>query len=388
MTGFILFVVVLGSANIWATRRLLATDEFGFRKGLAVGMVWAVPFIGIFLAKELVPWAPPAAQPMPAAQKRIRAETPAQLVLGGAELFCVEDHMRWVNEVPLLDWEALGGWAGSFADLPTRTHAIQLGRRAWLLHLRDAFGANFHLHESEHALILSSLEDSVAVAMAHHVEATRRRITKVLDGLAKFSSEEKSILLLVDDEETYYHYVATYYPDEGEFAFSGGMFINAGCPHFVARRMDLQAIEAVIVHEMTHSSVAHLKLPLWLDEGIAVNTEHRLAGAQPKLQTPQELRAMHLKFWEEETIQEFWAGTSFQRTDDGNLLSYELARILVDYMSREWQAFAQFASNASREDGGAAAALQYMSMDLGQAVCALLEQPVDEAWAPSLLQRN
>ena len=33
------------------------------------------------------------------------------------------------------------------------------------------------------------------------------------------------------------------------------------------------------MHEMTHGSVAHLPLPLWLNEGLAVNTERRLAGA-------------------------------------------------------------------------------------------------------------
>jgi poly(A) polymerase Pap1 len=61
MTGFIVFAAVLLVVNIWATRRLLAADEFGFRKGLAVGMVWIVPFMGIFLAKQLVPWTSAAA---------------------------------------------------------------------------------------------------------------------------------------------------------------------------------------------------------------------------------------------------------------------------------------------------------------------------------------
>ncbi len=34
----------------------------------------------------------------------------------------------------------------------------------------------------------------------------------------------------MDTDEDYYRYVSLYYPD-GEFATSGGMFIDAGCPH-------------------------------------------------------------------------------------------------------------------------------------------------------------
>jgi hypothetical protein len=41
---------------------------------------------------------------------------------------------------------------------------------------------------------------------------------------------------VLDSEEDYYRYVSIYYPSEGEFALSGGMFIHAGCPHFVVVR--------------------------------------------------------------------------------------------------------------------------------------------------------
>ena len=74
---------------------------------------------------------------------------------------------------------------------------------------------------------------------------------------------------------------------------------------------------------MTHLALAHLSLPKWLDEGIAVNLERRLTGLRDSLYTPKELHEKHLEFWNEQSIQEFWSGTSFQRTDAGNLLSYE-----------------------------------------------------------------
>lgn len=197
-----------------------------------------------------------------------------------------------------------------------------------------------------------------------------------------FEEHDKSILLIVDDEETYYDYVSSYYPEGGEFAFSGGMFVDAGCPHFLAKRADLAAIEPVIAHEMTHSALSYLKLPRWLDEGLAVNTERKLTGAVAILGSRHELRLRHLAFWGETEIQEFWSGTSFFRTDDGNTLSYELARILVEQMGQNWELFTRFASNAKREDGGAEAARAVYDTDLGAYACILMEREPDPRWTP------
>jgi len=214
------------------------------------------------------------------------------------------------------------------------------------------------------------------------VAATRRRVEKLLGGLARFPAQQKSILIVLDSEEDYYHYVSIYYPDGGEFSRSGGMYIHFGCPHFVAVRAGLAAIEPVIAHEMTHSALAHLRLPTWLDEGIAVNTEHKLAGAGRLPHTPREVHQMHLRFWNPATIQEFWTGASFHRTDDGHLLSYELARVIVEQMARDWEAFQAFVATAARQDGGAAAAGMALGVDLGAYVGALLQVDDSAGWAP------
>jgi len=165
-----------------------------------------------------------------------------------------------------------------------------------LLHLRDALGAGFRLAESENCLLLSALEDNVANATLGFMERTLKRVVRTLDGIAQVTPEGKDILIVFDDEDSYYRYVSHAYPDGGEFANSGGMYINGGCGHFVTVRRDLSAIEPVIVHEMTHGCLAHLPIPLWLNEGLAVNTEQRLTGVQGSVHTPQELRGKHLAF--------------------------------------------------------------------------------------------
>lgn len=387
----VLTSALLLALNVWMTRRIRALDETPLRRNLLVAMVWIVPFLGALIAKSHMPGSPRVAggdDSEAALPSVFVAETaPAEISLGDAPAFSLPANMGLSHGLPLLDWQALQAWAASGHGPEHRREAMALGKRAWLLHLRDALGPGFHLHETQQAWVLSSLEPVVAAATAAYVASTRRRIRKVLAGvaLAEESSAEsdRSILLVMDDEESYYAYVSGYYPEQGEFAFSGGMFIDAGCPHFLAKRADLTAIEPVIAHEMTHSALSHLGLPRWLDEGLAVNTERRLAGAAPSLHTPQELRRKHLLFWGQAEIQAFWSGESFFRIDDGNLLSYDLARILVEQLARNWDAFARFVSTARSEDGGAEAAREIFDADLGALACALLEREPDARWSPA-----
>lgn len=128
--------------------------------------------------------------------------------------------------------------------------------------------------------------------------------------------------------------------------------------------------------------MAHPHLPLWLDEGIAVNTERRIRYVGPSLYTPQEMRDKHLRFWGPAEIQQFWSGESFFRTDDGNMLSYDLARLLVEQFGKSWDAFQRFTGAARQEDAGAAAAAEHLGIDLGAYVCALVEKTDEAKWRP------
>jgi hypothetical protein len=307
---------------------------------------------------------------------------PDDIVIDGLRPFRLADHLTMHEDLPIADWTAVRAWL-STTDLPNlQSSAWTACERAWLLHLRKALGNRYQLLESDSAALLSSLEAKIAKATLDYIQRTRRRILRVLDGIAQVAPWGKDLLIVFDDQESYYRYVSYYYPEAGEFALSGGMHIDAGCSHFVTRKADLSAIEPVIAHEMTHGCVAHLPLPLWLNEGIAVNTERRIAAAGAPLYTPQEMRDKHLSFWGEREIQQFWSGKSFDRTDDGNLLSYDLARIIVEQLAKDWKSFKRFVLAADRADAGACAASVAFGIDLGALACALLEQGGSPAWTP------
>jgi hypothetical protein len=152
-------------------------------------------------------------------------------------------------------------------------------------------------------------------------------------------------------------------------------------------KAELRSIEPVIAHELTHSCLGHLPIPAWLNEGLAVNTEHRLCpppadvfGSRP---SPQQMHARHRKFWGTSEIQEFWSGKSFLRADEGNELSYDLARILVSQFASEWEQFRAFVLAADMADGGASAAVEHLRVELGEVAAALLEQSPGAAWTPA-----
>lgn len=380
MEVFIALLLGLVALNLWMTGRVLGAGPGLDKKGLLVAGLWIAPFIGAFIVRNHLRTRLPRAEaglppPPPQADAPLQIEAPGHAALDLQA--CLRDAHGW----RVVDWAVVEAWLDGIADPLQRQGARQACQRAWLMHLRDGMGEYAGLHETDDVLLLSTLEARAVKTTAEFVARTRQRVARVLGTLATPQPGAKSILVVFDGEDDYYTYTAAYEHGDGERAFSGGMFIDAGCPHFVTRRDDLTLIEPVIAHELTHAALAHLRLPLWLDEGIAVNTEHRLTGVRAE-HTPQELQRMHQRFWGEAEIQQFWTGESFRRPDDGNKLSYDLARIIVEQLAKTWEPFAAFVANASQEDAGAQAAREAMGIELGPMVCALLQRAPTATWSP------
>lgn len=320
-----------------------------------------------------------ATPPMP---RRENAAPPLEISINAVEPFVFSTHFLDGNAFPIPDWDAARQWVAELPDEAQRVCAWALLRRGWLEHMRQALGPCYALHETEHAMLVSSLEDHVAMATLAYVRRTQQRVAGVLEGIAQIPAGGKEIIIVFDDEPEYYEYVSHCYDTEGEFAGSGGMFISSGGGHFVTVKAELQALEPVIAHELTHSCVRHLPIPLWLNEGLAVNTEHRLCGRGRSRSSPMQMHARHQAFWDTARIQEFWSGQSFLRADEGNELSYDLARIVVAQLGRDWPALRAFVLEAHSDDGGAAAAIGHLHCSLGSVVAALLERPSNQGLEP------
>ena len=75
-----------------------------------------------------------------------------------------------------------------------------------------------------------------------------------------------------------------------------------------------------------------------------------------------DLAEEHHDYWNEQNIQNFWAGTSFYGPGEVNKLSYSLGEILVELIDEHWGDFLDFVKNADWRDGGQDAALASASV--------------------------
>jgi hypothetical protein len=73
----------------------------------------------------------------------------------------------------------------------------------------------------------------------------------------------------------------------------------------------------------------------------------------------------HARHWTHESIQTFWAGTSWYIPEESNELSYSLAEILLRLPTEEGLALVEFIKHADWRDAGQDAALNFLGKDLG-----------------------
>lgn len=313
------------------------------------------------------------------------AAPPTEISVGNAPALLLPQFFVQHENLPLLDGHRLASWLNGNVAVEFRASMWEQAKRAWLMHVRDALGASFQITESETALVLSSLNPTTARTTANFMSNALEQVLGVLDGIAQAPQSGKDVLIVFEDAESYYRYLSFFYPNAAVPGLGRGMYIRTGAGHFVTVKADLYAIQTLMVHEMTRNCLAHLPLPLWLDVGIAVNTERQLVNKKSCGGCgSQQLHHRLLAYWNESEIRGFWSGASFQRADEGLQLSYELARIMVELLAKDWQSFKSFVTSAHADDAGAAAARAHLDMDLGELVCALLERDYRGGWSPAL----
>jgi hypothetical protein len=308
-----------------------------------------------------------------------KASVPAPVAeLDGQSLDIAAD-ARLHEDLPHPDWRKVYEWIDGFDD-DRREHAFLACERAWLGMLARALGPDYRVFESRHALVLSSRPKNEAEAALAFVDGARRRVRRLLEELA---GEEtgKEVLLAFADRESYSRYASYYCPRLDESLVSAGMFLHAEREHFIVCGEKMWKIEPTIVHELTHAQMSHLALPLWVNEGIAVNTEERLTGRGAEASEVKALERKHMAFWTPDNIQAFWNGKAYKQDGDGSELAYDLGRLLVNGMCRDWNAFKRFAAVADAKDGGAQAAADFLDIDLGEAVRHFLRAN-DGEWGP------
>jgi hypothetical protein len=271
-------------------------------------------------------------------------------------------HMPIVEGYPRPSWSAIDEIIGGLPGAHTHEHWCSVAR-SWLEATARHLGPPYTVGETPNFVLLSPLAPRESKLIERFVERAWKQIVTELDGLVSDHGYGKRVVMLFHDQDAYYEYSAFFYPD-GEHPLSGGVFLNAEYGHTALPFHDIAAAETTIAHELTHCYLSSLPLPLWLNEGLAVTFENEICLNRPLRMDPDTL-AEHRAFWNEATIQEFWSGRSFARTDEGNGLSYELARYCVRALAHDPGPFVEFTRNATHEDCGEAAAVAVYGGSLG-----------------------
>lgn len=264
---------------------------------------------------------------------------------------------------PRPDWGAIDKLAETQSAAESNRFWTGWARR-WVEATATQLGNQYQVTETDNFIVLSAQNERYVDLLSSFFERTLRTILETLGGIASGEGYGKNVVLIFDEQEPYYQYMSYFYPDDGEFILSSGVFLNSEYGHFSFPFLEMSAAEATAAHEMTHACLRHLPIPLWLNEGFAVTMEDEICGYQP-LQMDSERFAKHESFWNAETIQEFWSGYSFNRTDEGSELSYELARFCLRSLAHDYDVFATFANSASYEDAGESAAIDAFEGSLG-----------------------
>ncbi len=270
-------------------------------------------------------------------------------------------------KLPRPNWETINDFvAKNHNDLDQHELWCNIARN-WVDLLAEHLPGEYTKIETDNFILLSSGETWYGTNLSNYLERCRKRLLAIAKGVCADDGFGKHVVIVFSDIDSYYDYVSYYGPQEGTYGLSAGMYLNYGYGHFVFRNEDLDTAEMISAHELTHALLAHLPIPLWLNEGMAVNMESMITGVSPEMLNNTRME-LHQAFWNSETIQEFWHGGSFFRPDDGQLLSYQLAQILVTTLSKNYSTFTKFANAAHWTNSGESALDEAYGLSLGDLV--------------------
>ena len=290
----------------------------------------------------------------------------------------LQQHFNESENFPRPNWDAIyAAVDDNYKDIDQHKLWCEIAK-IWMRKLKTKLPDEYSIYESDNFLLLTSQKNEYVTKLQTFLENSLKTILRTLSKIANDDGYGKYVVLIFDDIDDYYAYMSYFYPDEGEFGLSSGIYLNDGYGHFAFPFQDLMYAEPIAAHELTHALLSHLPIPLWLNEGLAVNIEDLITGFK-SFRMDNEMARRHQAFWGEEEIQEFWKGDAFSRIDEGQELSYHLAQFSVQLLSQDYNHFVKFVNSAHHSDAGESAANEIYGGSLGGLLTNILG---DYDWSP------
>jgi hypothetical protein len=265
--------------------------------------------------------------------RKSQRRAPADLV--SVDRASIAHAFHTVEGFPHVDWGAAEAWIRGHASTPTDEARFRRAvGAAWLDEVRDTLEEDHKRWRHAGIEGLAPMADDLAVRTARGADRARDIIADALKPMRGMSPIPVVCVIALAKSKDYYSFISRYYPDEGEFGTSGGVYINEGEPSIpmIAMPMNLKhSVEQTLAHELTHHALRGLELPLWVEEGLTQMMEERVTG-HTGFTMNQEFLERHQERWGEDgvAIGRFWSGDAFHSPhDDEQELAYHLAQLLV-----------------------------------------------------------
>jgi len=259
----------------------------------------------------------------------------------------------------------------------------------WLNRIKEKM-AGYEITESENFFLLLNSAAKPVPELLSFLEKTRVTIHQSLRDMVQTTEPGKHVILLFDAEEDYYRYLAPFYP-EGDFPLSVGVILDqGGYSHVLLHYID-GAVWGSLAYLYAKNCLHSLLLPDWLGIGLGKffeglllpHVKTRFLGRIERFKISVEECEQHDAYWNEDTIQDFWAGRCWEGLDESGKLSYQLAEIIMNKITGTIRpspdSLRAFIKEAGQEDSGEAAAQTYLKISLGDLVADFLGEG---DWAP------
>jgi hypothetical protein len=130
--------------------------------------------------------------------------------------------------LPHVDWAAAAWIARTLPDDQQRDAQRRAIAAAWLDELRDALTADHRRWRHAQVEGLGPLEGGIALRIARAADHAFDVVGEALHPIRGQAGIPPVAIIALDSSETYYTFIAHYYPEEGHWGTSGGIYINEG----------------------------------------------------------------------------------------------------------------------------------------------------------------
>jgi hypothetical protein len=275
---------------------------------------------------------------------------------------------------PHPDWERIAALVETTShDSAALNQAWSSAATQWMACFADALGPRYKVAESENFILVSTADTSRVRSTLRFLEDCDARIAGSLPFIDRNLFFGKCAVIVFEEEADFYGYFADFHEEDGDYAMAGGVYLNRGYGHFALPSEDLGTYQSVMCHELCHAFLSCLDLPLWLNEAVTGEIEHQIVGGNPYLMDRDIVRE-HRDYWTAPRIRSFWTGESFGFPDEGQHLSYHLARFLFNALASYStpETMNRFMVSATRADAGVSAAREILGVDLVEVLSDLL----------------